>query len=719
MKTLDLNLKNCYGIKRLKHHFDFTNNRTQIVYAPNGAMKSSLAMVFNDLSQGLSPQDRIFPERKTECKIMVDNKKDINPEEIFVIESYNEEFDSEKMTTLLANEKLRKQFEKIYKTIDSKKGKFLFELSQQAGYIKDIEIDFTRSFVQGDFFRSIELVAQRFEKPIDFDYSSIKYKQIFNDKVLTLIQDKNFLTLIKDYVQKYNELIDKSLYFRKGLFNHTNALDITKNLKKNMFFKAKHSITLNGASENKLIQTDTEFTNFIECEKKKIFSNPELQKKFEVIDQIITKNQELKDFRKLIENNVELIRELINLEEFQRKVWVSYIIKNKDLLLDILDLFTKSKSQMADIIIEAKKESSDWFKVVEIFNDRFLVPFTMTIQNQEEVILKNGVPSIVFNYIDGVDKAVIGRDELYSFLSTGEKRALYLLNILFEIEARKKMNQQTLLVIDDIADSFDYKNKYAIVEYLKEISENGLFTMIIMTHNFDFNRTIHSRLSIPRQNCFMSVKNDSEIKLDEARYLNNAFSYWKQNMHRDLKMFIASISFVRNLIEYTDSTDSKDYDLLTSLVHIKPNTYDITIKDLEPVFNHYLNLSLNLNLNNSKIIDLIYKLADECSCAVDQIICLENKVILSIAIRLKAEEFMIKKINNPSVVRNISSNQTSELIKKFEIYAKSSKSIIDTLKKVNLITPENIHLNSFMYEPILDISEEHLKKLYSEIKDLT
>ena len=37
------------------------------------------------------------------------------------------------------------------------------------------------------------------------------------------------------------------------------------------------------------------------------------------------------------------------------------------------------------------------------------------------------------------------------------------------------------------------------------------------------------------------------------------------------------------------------------------------------------------------------------------------------------------------------------------------------LDRVNLMTPENIHLNSFMYEPILDMSDEHLRDLWDEI----
>jgi hypothetical protein len=39
-------------------------------------------------------------------------------------------------------------------------------------------------------------------------------------------------------------------------------------------------------------------------------------------------------------------------------------------------------------------------------------------------------------------------------------------------------------------------------------------------------------------------------------------------------------------------------------------------------------------------------------------------------------------------------------------------------KMVLLMAPENIHLNAFMYEPILDMSDEHLKKLYKALDEL-
>ena len=37
---------------------------------------------------------------------------------------------------------------------------------------------------------------------------------------------------------------------------------------------------------------------------------------------------------------------------------------------------------------------------------------------------------------------------------------------------------------------------------------------------------------------------------------------------------------------------------------------------------------------------------------------------------------------------------------------------------VLLMTPEAIHVNSFMYEPILDMSDHHLKKLFEITEQL-
>ncbi len=97
---------------------------------------------------------------------------------------------------------------------------------------------------------------------------------------------------------------------------------------------------------------------------------------------------------------------------------------------------------------------------------------------------------------------------------------------------------------------------------------------------------------------------------------------------------------------------------------------------------------------------------------------LENKVVLSIATRLRSERFIADKLNDDAFLKGIDRSQTQRLIAKFK---KEFPAEIDTaavLDRVGLMTPENIHLNSFMYEPIIDMGEGHLRKLYSDVKAL-
>ena len=52
MKEIDIDLKNCYGIRDLQAKVDFSSSNTIAIYAPNGVMKTSFARTFKDFSQG-------------------------------------------------------------------------------------------------------------------------------------------------------------------------------------------------------------------------------------------------------------------------------------------------------------------------------------------------------------------------------------------------------------------------------------------------------------------------------------------------------------------------------------------------------------------------------------------------------------------------------------------------------------------------------------------
>ncbi len=720
MQKVKIHLENCYGIKSLETEFDFSGMRSFVIYAPNGIMKTSFANTFKDLSNGEASKDCIFKERETKRVIEDESGAEISKEKVFVIEPYNQGYKSAKISTLLVNKKLKEDYDKIYLEIDEKKDVLLKALKTASG-LKADEIEEALSDAithePKEFFKSLTRVQQEVSEGKSSVLGDILYQKVFNDKVLELLKSQDFKEKLTEYMKVYDELVSASTFFKKGIFNHNNAADIAKSLKENGFFKASHSVYVNGKDAKKEIKTEAALEKVIQEEKDTILSNATLAKSFEDIDKKLNKNKDTKDFRTYIEQNKAILPELVNLDGFRQKLWIAYLIKNVDAYKNLLDVFAKGKEAIEKIIAQAKKEATKWQAVIDVFNERFSVPFKVTMENQEDVILKSEAPSIKFRFKDKDREVLVEEGDLLRILSNGEKRALYILNIIFEVQARQEAGQETLFIIDDVADSFDYKNKYAIIEYLHDVLETSNFYQIILTHNFDFYRTIGGRLGLLRENRLHTVKSDEATKLVADKYQKNPFATWKQHFDND-EMLIASIPFVRNLAEYCGYEDEEKK--LTYLLHIKADTDSITIADLEAVFKKVLKDQTTLTLKNPthKVKKLIYDTADKIYAETDEVIELEKKIVLSVAIRLKTEEFLIKKIADAAFVAGISKNQTIKLIKKYKQMFPSETQNVKLVEKVNLMTPENIHINSFMYEPILDMSNEYLKHLYEKVSAL-
>ena len=720
MNKVNIDLENCYGINKLKYNFDFTEKSTYSIYAPNGIMKTSFANSFMDLSNGVESKDLIFKGRKTKRIINDEENSEINKEQVFVIEPYNKEYKSNKISTLQVNKELKEKYEEIHFNINEKKELLIKELKPLSGLKANIEETFSTDFTHypKEFFTAIGRVKEEVLDKTEPVLDNIVYQKIFSEKVVAFLETKDFKTKLTGYIDKYNELIDSSTYFKKGVFNHNNAITIAKNLKDNGFFQAKHSVSLNAKEKNRVITTEAELEEVIKQEKDSILKNPDLVRAFEEVDKAITKNQELKDFRDYLEKNPSILPELENLNGLKGKLWISYLKRNIEAYKALESEYSNGKKAIEEIVAHAKKEETHWRKVIDEFNKRFSVPFKLSVDNQDDVILKSEGPNIKFVFEDlNKDTTPIEEEALFKALSSGERRALYILNIIFEVQARKQNNQETLFIVDDIADSFDYKNKYAIIEYLKDISKDSIFKQIILTHNFDFHRTVSRRLDMVREHKLNTVKTRNEIQLIKETYQNNPFDEWKKHLHDNDKMLIASIPFIRNLAEYTGHLDN--YLKLTSLLHFKEDTSRIFISDLEIIIKNTLidKAALTLPHSTKAVIDLVFEQAEIILLSTDEIIELENKIVLAIAIRLKAEQFMVAKINDDTFWKGITKNQTLSLIERYKNDFTTETSNIEILEQVNLMTPENIHLNSFMYEPILDMSNEHLKNLYKDTKD--
>lgn len=97
----------------------------------------------------------------------------------------------------------------------------------------------------------------------------------------------------------------------------------------------------------------------------------------------------------------------------------------------------------------------------------------------------------------------------------------------------------------------------------------------------------------------------------------------------------------------------------------------------------------------------------------------EHKIVLSIAIRLKAEIYMVDKIADGEATSAITASQTQKLYQMFSERGHGTAEERAILDSVVLMTPENLHVNSFMYEPIIDMSDAHLRKLYQDVLTLT
>ncbi|SHN01864.1 hypothetical protein [Mucilaginibacter sp. OK098] len=731
MEKLTVNFENCYGIKKLEHCFDFSKECAHVVYAPNGAMKSSFAKIFDDISKKQEPKDRVFSERSTTTVITCDDTNQLNPDHIFVIDRYKENFRSEKITTLLVNQTLKQAYVDILTSINEKESELVKSLQSQSGIKNNLIAEFTKVFNMSleDFLPCLELLEHKVINESEPILENVRYDAIFNDKVIAFLNSKDVKTKLAEYMKVYDQLVSNSTYFKKGVFNHNNADTVSKTLKTNGFFDAKHSVSLNNGTNRKELISQEELDLEINNEKSKILNDEGLAKKFKAIDDAIIKNSDLREFRSYLENNLIILTEINDLSSLSKKLWCTYLKSTLDTYNELLELYRKGKDEIKIIINQAKKEETVWKKVVEIFNRRFSVPYRVLVKNQDDVILKGVSPNIVFEYIDGDEFKEIGGSDLIKILSTGEQRALYLLNIIFEIEVRKNNEEKTLLIIDDIADSFDYKNKYAIVEYLKDILESDKFKVIILTHNFDFFRTILSRLEIDKwHNSHISVKNGTEIKLICGKDKIDVFSNLKKRYHEDDLLLIACIPFVRNLIEYTVGTSSQHYNILTALLHVKSekkkddiitkSSLNILVKDLEDIFNEVFKTTKALKDNSRSVFKVIMSLSEEIFNQSEEQMNLENKLVLSIGIRLQAEGFMKSKIDDDRLTDSIEKNQTAKLLRHFKERFPNEIIIIKLLEQVNIMTSENIHLNSFMYEPLLDISDHHLKTLYQKIRGL-
>lgn len=732
MDKIKVDLQNCFGIQDMRYEFNFHGSNVIAVYARNGLMKTSFAKTFKKIQVNKPDEicDAIFGDSAS-AVIKID-EQDIQSEDVFVINSIESSYESD-VTPLLVKDTVKERLKDVLNARD----KLLKALEKLSGLkIKrtsggKVVYELERTIIE-DFGFAENSILLNLDALIETERAlycgNITYSTIFDATVLKKIRTPDFQAQIHDFVRSSERVYESFGYLEKGQLTLPKLKDIHKSLQKDSFFVCNNHLVLAGVD----VVSDTnmlgEKISEIETAIRQV---PEL----EAIEKLLgdAKGMLLKD---AIETHPEIVEFLAieQLPTLRRALWLSYICDNQRLFDDLREKY----QALSDEIDAVDLDDTRWKQALDIFNKRFTVPYSMKISNLKGAIIGESIPRIEFSFQKGdrtvnIDRAKL--DELDT-LSQGEKRALYLLNIIFDIEQLKEEGREKLLIVDDIADSFDYKNKYAIIEYLYELAQEDQFYLLILSHNFDFYRTISSRLDLKRENRLFANADGIMVKIEQEHYQKQPFEQWKQNPN--IKNVLALIPFVRNLTEFgTDQNVSgvgSDYLFLTSLLHEKANSHSITFGQMLPLYRAYNKIDVfeeEVHLEYS-VIESLYQVCDELT-VTDTL--LENKILLSMAIRHKAEEYMIQQIRqfdgellwgrNHSQSGTSSafltalddmSNQTRELLKGYKQFGDETS--ITILNEVNIMTPENIHLNSFMYEPLMDMDIVELLGLYGRVKNL-
>ena len=731
--------ENCYGIKEfdMGTGIDFSRSNKAIIYAPNGVMKTSFTKVFEDLSKGEAAKDRIFPSAVTSYSIRYYTTDYVftsaNPRQIpscnavYVVNSFadNFEFTKETVSTLLADEATRNAYNVLIAQFMEQIKVFEAELAAKSGLTKpkvkptlisDFQLPITADWP--DIINTLHDQLQT-EEPIIY-LNEIKYTELLSDKAIAAYGKTEFRRYIQQYIERLGELLQDSELLSNN-FTDRSAEALTKSFTTNDLFSVNHKVVLRDGTE---ICSLDEWKQVVDSQIQRMYADDTLRAAFEKLKKLLTANNEVDKARQIIIENQQIIPLLFELMHTKKRMWASYCSQMERSFNEYYDVITAFTTRVRELYERAEAQSERWKQVVEEFNRRFRVPFTVQINNKSNFILKDEAPNLSFIYKRGsgenTESTDLTKEDLLPSLSMGEKRAMYLLYILFDLERiriQAAAGQKHLVITDDIADSFDYKNKYAIIEYLADLSKNTGIDLLMLTHNFDFYRTVKLRLGVVRNNCFIAQKDESgKIKMDVFRYQKDFFKNViiaginGTDAYKQKKMLIASIPFYRNLAEYCGNED--DYLKLTCFLHYKTtpiDTQNATLTDLWSIISGYVTGS-TATFGTEKFYDTVPFLATDIAMEDDDI-SLENKLIVSIASRLRAEMYLKTVITaQEGNCPDSDSNQMRDWYEKARPYLTADE--VTVMDEINLITPEAIHLNAFMYEPLIDVSIWSLNDIF-------
>lgn len=729
LKSITINASNAFGIGQLDCSFSLNKNRCIAIYAPNGTCKTSLRKALEAWSKNEPIKDNFFPERDSSFEIAANPPEELGRANVFCFRSMGDLasarfFDDR----LLASPGLKEQYIQDKESHDAELRLLLAtlrkELASGASFPKDAEMAPFIAELTGfdDIGRALTALVDRADS-MDEPLFVTKYKlgDVISKSVEKALSKPGVKETLADYARVRGEVLEKSVYFGDG-FDYLAASSLADELGKSGFFNARHALLLHSRDDagTKAITSLEEYREVIDAEVERANSAPVVIEHFKIADEKLGKAQTIKRFKEIISSDQEVASAVGDPQAMKLSFLVHAVQLHREEVTQYLGARESYFERMGAFQKKLAEEQSGWDFAVQLFRSRFRLPITPYVKNRASVVLGDSEPIIAFKY----QNRDVNNDLLIENLSEGEKKALYMLSVIFEIERSKRLPGAKLFVFDDVVDSFDYINKYAFIEYLRDFVSGTDAYAVLLTHNFDFFRTVTSRLGadFSRDNCLLAEKDgQGVVSLKKVDFIKqNPLRRWKAALCDDLPKGdvkkIASIAMVRELVEMREGDKSERYGKLSSVLHGRDDAGTVTFDDLDDCFEEYLGVgSFAGDFRNIQKV-----LMEECGKIVNRggRLELEEKIVLAIGIRVIVEHCLLSCYDRNNIERP-SVNTLGRLISSFKKDCPVDYSrYAECVEQAALIVPENIHANAFMYEPLIDIGSHRFIGLYKDCLNL-
>lgn len=696
-------MKNAYGIGNLSVNCNSDSILYQsLIYSRNGTFKTSFSRTLNNLSKGnlddikdrltnvpasikieFVKDDGVITVNDYEKRFIVFSREIFNNSNL-EISNYGQELslltvDNESKERL--NQLMNKSIEKIKESLKSK--------LSVAGlkYDKSISLLTSKEYDSLDI-NDLQLLVEQINKVEECDISKINLKNLFQ-KAYDPIDEEGFKDSAKKYVDIFNKRLSEELFDEE--FNDSNCLAFLEEIKKNGY--------LSEAKKRGIILKEKVYYNYDEIESvfnkaiKNIADDSSVLAANRELVKTMGTSAEAKKLQKQFNDDPLLINQLAL---GKTKIIAIALKKQGFEIEEFKHLIEGAKEEYSKIIEEAKGKQSEFENAIEIYKARFNPVFEVSISNKTESVLGEKIPILSFSHKRNKGLQM-SEPEIRNILSSGEKTALNIISFIVEYEANK--NNNPIVILDDLVETFDYANRHAFIEYINDLVQEKV-SVIILTHNYEFYRTLERR--IPELDKLSAYSKDGKVYIEENKKLNvDIERVFEIN---NISQFIYAIPFLREI----KTMLKEDTSVLDNCLHYKKDTKSLTISKIR---NEFPLLSFKDD-ESENYLSLLYSLADKINLSNQYDII--PKTILSIACRLKIEEKIIG--DNFNLISDIKVNQLSQIKEKYK--HDFTNNVLSLIEKVQISTPEFIHCNSFMYEPLIDIEGSYLWDLYNDIERL-